>query len=94
MGESVYGLIVHDVLLEASLRLGGEKSFNLGDGSPHLQWQRIAFGERHYRASLYCILAYGFANIQVRGILLARADENTPERFVVDAAEVWKSSSK
>ena len=34
MGESVYGLIVHDVLLEASLRLGGEKSFNLGDGSP------------------------------------------------------------
>ena len=90
MGESVYGLTVHDVLLEASLRLGGEKSFNLGDGSPHLQWQRIAFGERHYTA----IPAYGFANIQVRRILLARADENTPERFVVDAAEVWKSSSK
>ena len=38
--------------------------------------------------------AYGFANVQVRRILLARADENTPERFVVDAAEVWKSSSK
>jgi len=31
---------------------------------------------------------------RVRRILLARADENTPERFVVDAAEVWKSSSK
>ena len=90
MSESVYGLTVHDLLLEASLRLGGEKSFNLGDGSPHLQWQRIAFRERHYTA----IPAYGFANTQVRRIVLARADENTPERFVVDAAEVWKSSSK
>jgi hypothetical protein len=90
MGESVYGPTVRDVLLEASLRLGGEKSFNLGDGSPHLQWRRIAFGEGHYTA----IPAYGFANVQVRRILLARADENTPERFVVDAAEVWKSSSK
>ena len=50
MGESVYCLTVRDVLLEASLRLGGEKSFNLGDGSPHLQWQRIAFGERHFTA--------------------------------------------
>jgi hypothetical protein len=50
MGESVYGPTVRDVLLEASLRLGGEKSFNLGDGSPHLQWQRIAFGERHFTA--------------------------------------------
>jgi hypothetical protein len=40
--------------------------------------------ERHYTA----IPAYGFANIQVRRILLARADENTPERFVVDAAEL------
>jgi hypothetical protein len=31
---------------------------------------------------------------QVRRLLLVRADDNTPERFVVDAAEVWKSSSK
>jgi hypothetical protein len=62
MGESVYGPTVRDVLLEASLRLGGEKSFNLGDGSPHLQGQRIAFGEGHYTA----IPAYGFANVQVR----------------------------
>jgi hypothetical protein len=31
---------------------------------------------------------------QIRRIVLARAEENTPERFVVDAAEVWKSSSK
>ena len=46
--------------------------------------------ERHYTA----IPAYGFANVQVRRILLARADENTPERFVVNAAEVWKSSAK
>jgi hypothetical protein len=80
MGESVYGLTVRDVLVEASLRLGGEKSSNLGDGSPHLQWPRIAFGERHYTA----IPAYGFANVQVRRILLARADENTPERFIVE----------
>jgi hypothetical protein len=36
MGESVYGLTVRDVLLEANLRLGGEKNFNLGDDSPHL----------------------------------------------------------
>jgi hypothetical protein len=62
MGESVYGLTVRDVLLEANLRLGGEKSFNLGDGSPHLQWQRIAFGERHCTA----VQAYGFANQRSR----------------------------
>jgi hypothetical protein len=58
--------------------------------APHLQSQTIAFGERHYTA----IPAYGFANVQVRRTLLARADENTPERFVVNAAEVWKSSAK
>jgi hypothetical protein len=58
--------------------------------APHLQSQRIAFGERHYTA----IPTYGFANVQVRRILLARADENTPERFVVNAAEVWRSSAK
>ena len=52
--------------------------------------RELLLGERHYTA----IPAYGFANVQVRRILLARADENTPERFVVDAAEVWKSSSK
>jgi len=49
-----------------------------------------AFGKGHYTA----IPGYGFANVQVRRILLARADESAPERFVVDAAEVWKSSSK
>jgi hypothetical protein len=42
MGESVYGPTVRDVLLEASLRLGGDESFNLGDGSPHLQWALLA----------------------------------------------------
>ena len=31
----------------------------------------------------------GFANTQVRRIVLARADENTPERFVVGRGEVW-----
>jgi hypothetical protein len=62
MGESVYGLTVHDVLLEASRRLGGEKSFNLGDGCPAPPIAEIAFGERHYTA----IPAYGFANVQVR----------------------------
>jgi hypothetical protein len=67
-----------------------KRALTIGDGSPHLQWQRIAFGERHYTA----IPAYGFANVQVRRILLACADEYTPERYVVDATEVWKSSSK
>jgi hypothetical protein len=46
--------------------------------------------ERQYTA----IPAYGFANIQVRRILLARPDENTPERFAGDVAEVWKLSSR
>jgi hypothetical protein len=36
MGEGVYGLTVRDVQLEANLRLGREKNFNLGDDSPAL----------------------------------------------------------
>jgi hypothetical protein len=31
---------------------------------------------------------------QVRRVVLVPADDKTPERFVVDAAEIWKSSSK
>ena len=59
MGESVYGLTVHDVLLEAVGGSAAKRALTSAMAAPHLQSQRIAVGERHYTA----IPAYGFANV-------------------------------